>query len=62
MADIRICPDCQREVDRADMEFTRDCYGIPMKCVCWKCYEKRMAKGYDGVYYTSADENIEEDW
>lgn len=62
MSDIRTCPDCGKEVERVDMNFTKDCYGIPMKLVCYDCYKKRMAKGYDGVYYNELDENIEEDW
>ena len=30
--------------------------------VCFDCYEKLMAKGYDGQYYTEADECIDEDY
>lgn len=60
--DKRLCPCCEREVDRSDMDFTRDCHGITYRLVCFKCWEKLMAKGYDGEYYTEADECIEEDW
>ena len=60
--DKRLCPCCEREVDRADMDFTRDCHGITYRLVCLKCWEKLMAKGYDGEYYTETDECIEEDW
>ena len=60
--DIRVCPVCNKEVERADMEFTRDCHGIIFRLVCWKCYEKLMAKGYDGQYYTEADECIDCDY
>ena len=41
------------------MTFTRDCHGITFRPVCFGCYEKVMAKGYDGAYYTEADECIE---
>ena len=57
--DIRTCPVCGKEVDRADMNFTRDCHGITYRLVCWKCYEKLMEKGYDGEYYTEADECLD---
>ena len=55
----RICPVCKREHVREDMLFTHDCHGIPFRLVCYECYEKIMdEKGYDGEYYTEADENI----
>lgn len=38
--DIRICPCCGKEVERADMQFTRDCHGITFRLLCWKCYEQ----------------------
>ena len=60
--DIRICQCCNREVERKYMEFTRDCHGIAFRLVCFDCYEKLMAKGYDGQYYTEADECIDEDY
>ena len=60
--DIRICQCCNREVERKDMEFTSDCHGITFRLVCYDCYEKLMAKGYDGQYYTEADECIDEDY
>ena len=44
------------------MGFTRDCHGITFRLVCWECYDKVMAKGYDGAYYTEADEQIEDDY
>lgn len=28
--DIRICPVCNKEVERHDMNFTRDCHGIAL--------------------------------
>ena len=60
--DIRICQCCNREVERKDMEFTRDCHGITFRLVCFDCYEKLMAKGYDGQYYTESDECIDYDY
>lgn len=60
--DIRQCPACGREVDREDMEFTKDCHGIPFRLVCDSCYARLMFKGYDGEYYTDADEQIEDDY
>ena len=58
----RICPTCDREVPREDMLFTRDCHGITFRLVCCNCYDKLMAKGYDGQYYTEADECIDADY
>ena len=60
--DIRICEVCGREVERSDMLFTHDCHGIPFRLVCYDCYEKLMEKGYDGEYYTEADECIDDDY
>lgn len=58
--DIRTCPVCECDVHREDMRFTYDCHGIPFRLVCDNCYDTIMdEKGYDGEYYTSADENIE---
>lgn len=53
---VKQCASCKKIVHRNDMQFTKDCHGIPYRLVCWKCYEKLMSKGYDGVYYTEADE------
>lgn len=60
--DIRTCPVCGHPVQRSDMQFTRDCNGTPFRLVCWDCYDQLMAKGYDGEYYTEADENIDYDY
>ena len=57
--DIRICPVCGREVERNEMLFTRDCHGITYRLVCYDCYERLMENGYDGEYYTEADECID---
>lgn len=62
MKDPRICSACEKEVERDDMYYTRDCRGITMRLVCEKCYKKIMAKGYDGVYYTEADECLDFDY
>ena len=45
--DMRICPVCGKEVERNDMNFTRDCHGITFRLVCYDCWEKLMEKGYD---------------
>lgn len=60
--DQRICQCCNKEVERQDMLYTRDCHGIMFRLVCSSCYTKLMAKGYDGTYYTEADECVEEDY
>lgn len=60
--DIRICPICKKEVERNDMNFTTDCHGITFRLVCNDCWEKLMEKGYDGEYYSEADECIDEDY
>ncbi len=52
------CPVCSKDFERADMLFTRDCHGIPFRLLCFDCYDKAMANGYDGQYYTEADENL----
>ena len=56
------CPICKGEFLREDMTFTRDCHGITYRLVCFDCYDKVMGKGYDGEYYTEADECMEEDY
>lgn len=43
--DIRICPVCNKEVERNDMNFTRDCHGITFRLVCNDCWEKLMENG-----------------
>ena len=60
--DLRICPECGREVERAEMDFTRDCRGITFRLLCLDCYEKAMSKGYDGEYYDEMDEQIDDDY
>lgn len=60
--DMRICPVCNRETERENMAFTKDCHGIAFRLVCFDCYEKLMERGYDGEYYNEADEQIEDDY
>lgn len=60
--DIRMCPVCKRETYREEMNFTRDCHGIEFRLVCFECWEKIMANGYDGEYYDERDEQIEDDY
>ena len=60
--DMRICPYCNREVERSEMDFTRDCHGITFRLVCFSCWDKLMKKGYDGEYYSELDECIDCDY
>ena len=57
-----VCPFCHKEFYRSDMEYTRDCHGIPLQLACFGCCQKIMAKGYDGQYYTENDECLDEDY
>lgn len=57
-----VCAECGKKVAKTDMTFTKDCHGISFRHVCHDCYMKLMAKGYDGEYYTEADEQIEDDY
>lgn len=57
------CPVCGKDFSRKEMEFSMDCHGIPFRLVCFSCLDYIYeTKGYDGEYYTEADENIEEDY
>lgn len=60
--DVRRCGCCEKEVERSDMLFTRDCHGIPFRLVCTECYDELMSNGYDGEYYDESDENLEWDY
>ena len=63
MEEKRTCQICQKEFPRSSMSWTHDCHGIPFRLVCGGCYAKIMEeKGYDGEYYTEADECIDEDY
>lgn len=48
---FRKCECCGEDFMRVDLNFTKDCHGVPMRLCCPKCYQKAMEKGYDGVYY-----------
>lgn len=61
-ADVRQCAICEGTFQRSDMTFTHDCHGIPFRLVCPACYERAMEKGYDGEYYTEADECLDDDY
>ena len=56
------CPVCHKAVRNMDFAWTYDCHGIQMRLVCGKCRDEIMSKGYDGEYYTAADETFDEDW
>ena len=56
------CKICGKDYPRGIMQFTYDCHNIPFRLACPKCYWKAMAKGYDGEYYSEADECIDEDY
>ncbi len=57
------CPECGKKVMHLDMQRTYDCHGIPFRMVCHNCYVHIMeTKGYDGEYYTDADECIDSDY
>ena len=63
MNDPRICPECGKEYDRSEMNFSKDCNGIPFRLLCFGCLERIYEKkGYDGEYYTEADECIDWDY
>ena len=49
---VRTCPCCNKEVERHNMKFTKDCHGITYRLVCINCWGILMAKGYDGQYYS----------
>ena len=56
------CAVCGKNVSERDLCQTYDCHGIPYRAVCENCYEKIMVhgKGYDGEYYSEADECLDE--
>ena len=56
------CRCCGKLFNRNEMEFTKDCHGIPFRLVCTDCYDILMSKGYDGEVYTEADECIDYDY
>lgn len=61
--DLRICPECNRLVEREDMSFTHDCHGITFRLVCNDCWEKIMdERGFDGEEYDECDECLDYDY
>ena len=61
--DYRICPECNRKVDRNDMDFSRDYHGITFRLLCWDCLQKIYeTKGYDGEKYSELDECLDDDY
>ena len=56
------CAICGSNFPRDEMNFTKDCHCIPFRLVCVSCYERAMENGYDGEYYTEADECLDEDY
>lgn len=57
------CTECGCIVDCADMLWTHDCHGILFRKLCVDCYNDTMeSKGYDGEYYTDADECLDYDY
>ena len=39
MKDPRECPNCKKEVERSEMLWVKDRYGIPFKLVCEDCFD-----------------------
>ncbi len=63
MENMRECPVCKKMYPRSDMQFSVDCHGIPFRLLCYGCLNKIYdEKGYDGEYYTEADECIDYDY
>lgn len=57
------CPICGGTFERGEMRWTHDCHGITFRLVCDECWYKVMEeKGFDGEYYTEADECIDYDY
>lgn len=57
--DLRVCPECGKEVPREDMSWTYDCQGITFRLLCQDCWETAMERGYDGEYYDERDECLD---
>ena len=62
MADLRICPECSKEVSRNIMHWTKDRYGNPFKLVCCDCYEAEQEKILEWEFDPSTGENLESDY
>lgn len=51
------------EQDNCIAVMSTDCHGISFRTICVDCYDHIMeTKGYDGEYYTEADECIDYDY
>lgn len=61
MSDLRECPHCKKEVERNEMIWVNDHYGIPFKLVCFDCAELGY-EGLGGQPYDELDECIDEYW
>ena len=61
-SELITCKSCDMDFHREDMDFTKDCHGITYRLVCHHCYNKLMAKGYDGEYYDERDECLDDDY
>jgi hypothetical protein len=62
MEDKRECRECRKMFNRNEMLYTRDYHGITFRLVCHKCWNKVMAKGYDGQYYDERDECLDDNY
>ena len=62
MTEMAECRKCGKEVPRAELEWSRDCHGIPFRPVCMDCMEEIDEVGYDGEYYDERDEQIDDDY
>lgn len=54
--DFEICPECNKEFPKERFHWTYDCHGITFRHLCPKCWNKAMAKGYDGQWYPDEDD------
>lgn len=52
--DRRMCPKCHKIVDRWDMAWVNDIYGIAYKCVCYDCLEETQQE-ISGWRFDEAD-------
>lgn len=56
------CKRCSKPTPRSEMQFSKDCHGIPFRLVCPDCMEEIWEQGYDGELYDENDEQIEDDY
>ena len=66
MDKYQVCPNCGKPFERGTGSWTYDCHGIRFRYVCDDCWYQIMddenGKGYDGEYYTEADECLDWDY